>query len=176
MITFLYTDLLASLMITKDMTMGEIVEKYPAVAEVFLEYGLHCVGCHVSSFETLEEGAYSHGMDSQTIEMMIRDANAIALQPLEKKAPSLTLTPYAAQVVEQMAHKHNMYDFFLRITALNNTYTFDVVEQKKQDDILFIQHNVRIIADPKSFEVLRDKRIDYIDNLAFSGFKVTEAF
>ena len=30
--------------VTKDMTIGEVVRKYPAAAEIMLSYGLHCVG------------------------------------------------------------------------------------------------------------------------------------
>ena len=39
--------------VTKDMTIGEVVRKYPAAAEIMLSYGLHCVGCHVNPFETI---------------------------------------------------------------------------------------------------------------------------
>ena len=35
-------------LITKDMTIGDVVAKYPAVIEPLQEAGVHCVGCHVS--------------------------------------------------------------------------------------------------------------------------------
>lgn len=49
--------------ITKDMTLGEIVNNYPKLAKFLMEKGLPCVGCHVASKETLKQGAESHGMD-----------------------------------------------------------------------------------------------------------------
>ena len=63
--------------IKKDMVIANIVTENPEVIEVFLEYGLHCVSCHISGVETLEQGAARHGMDENTINMMVKDANQI---------------------------------------------------------------------------------------------------
>jgi hybrid cluster-associated redox disulfide protein len=49
--------------ITKDMTLAEIIEKNPAMAEHLVDEGLYCGGCPLSSFETLENGALGHGLD-----------------------------------------------------------------------------------------------------------------
>ena len=43
-------------LITKDMTIGDVVAKYPSVIEPLQAAGVHCVGCHVSYHETLEQG------------------------------------------------------------------------------------------------------------------------
>jgi len=65
-------------LINKEMTIGEVVQKYPSTAEVFMSYGLHCIGCHVSAFETLEQGATGHGMNEETINKMVGEANKVA--------------------------------------------------------------------------------------------------
>ena len=52
--------------ITKETTIGEIVEKYPQVVETLMSFGVHCVGCHVSPFESLEGGFKGHGMGDST--------------------------------------------------------------------------------------------------------------
>ncbi len=49
--------------INKDMTISEVVAKYPRTIEVFLEYGMGCFGCGVAQFETLEQGASAHGIN-----------------------------------------------------------------------------------------------------------------
>ena len=54
--------------ISKDMTLGEVIQKYPEVVSIMLKYDLHCVGCHVAAYETLEQGALGHGMDKITFE------------------------------------------------------------------------------------------------------------
>lgn len=50
-------------MITKDMTIGEIVRSYPNAPETLMRFGMMCVGCPSSQNETLEEAAFVHGMD-----------------------------------------------------------------------------------------------------------------
>lgn len=64
--------------ITKDMLMADIIMKYPEVAPILMGYGLHCVGCDFAYSDTLEIGAKTHGMDKDTMEMMLKDANVIA--------------------------------------------------------------------------------------------------
>lgn len=50
-------------LIEKSMTIGEIIENYPHLIEVLLQYGFHCVGCQMNSIESLEEGALKHAVD-----------------------------------------------------------------------------------------------------------------
>ena len=45
--------------ITKEMTIGEILNANPDVAPVLLEAGMHCLGCP----SALEEAAMVHGID-----------------------------------------------------------------------------------------------------------------
>lgn len=49
--------------INKDMTISEVVAKYPGTIEVFLEHGMGCFGCGVAQFETIKQGAMAHGID-----------------------------------------------------------------------------------------------------------------
>ena len=63
--------------ITRDMTLGEIVRRYPEAVEVMLRRGLHCVGCHVAAWETLEQGAKAHGMSDREIDSMISEMNKL---------------------------------------------------------------------------------------------------
>ncbi|PID67193.1 MAG: disulfide oxidoreductase [Fusobacteriales bacterium] len=54
-------------LVTKDMNIMEVVEKYPVVVEVFQRHGLGCVGCMIASGESLGEGIASHGFDPDEI-------------------------------------------------------------------------------------------------------------
>ena len=54
-------------MITKDMSIGEIVEKYPFTVKIFKDFGMGCLGCAIAHFETLEEGVAAHGIDLDDI-------------------------------------------------------------------------------------------------------------
>ena len=48
--------------ITKDILMGELINKHPQVSEILANYGFHCIGCMVSPYESLEAGAAVHGI------------------------------------------------------------------------------------------------------------------
>jgi hybrid cluster-associated redox disulfide protein len=62
-------------LLKRDMTIGDVLEEYPDAAPLLTEKGIHCVGCHVSPFETLEEGFRSHGMTEEQIDTILADVN-----------------------------------------------------------------------------------------------------
>jgi hybrid cluster-associated redox disulfide protein len=59
--------------ITKEMSIGEVVQKYPQTIEVFLRHGLMCFGCAIARFENVEQGAMAHGIN---VEALMKDLNA----------------------------------------------------------------------------------------------------
>jgi len=63
--------------ITKDMNLGEVVFKYPEAAEVLTDYGLSCVGCFASSFDTIEQGAKIHELSDEELEDMLERINEV---------------------------------------------------------------------------------------------------
>lgn len=50
-------------MITKDMTIGDVVRENPDKAEVLMSFGMGCVGCPSAQSETIEEAAIVHGLN-----------------------------------------------------------------------------------------------------------------
>ncbi|OGC45279.1 hypothetical protein A2V49_01640 [candidate division WWE3 bacterium RBG_19FT_COMBO_34_6] len=65
--------------ITKDMNLADVLFKYPKSAEIFMDYGLHCVGCIASSFDTIEAGAKVHGLLDKDIDEMVTRVNEVIL-------------------------------------------------------------------------------------------------
>ncbi|MGQ9625728.1 MAG: DUF1858 domain-containing protein [Anaerolineae bacterium] len=64
--------------ITKEMSIGEVVQQYPQAVEVFLRHGLFCFGCAIASFENIEQGAFAHGIN---VDALIKDLNtAVSLK------------------------------------------------------------------------------------------------
>ena len=59
---------------SKDTIIMDVAKFYPEVIEVFMDYGLHCIGCHISGFETVEEGAMGHGIVGDDFENLMLDA------------------------------------------------------------------------------------------------------
>ena len=56
-----------ALKITKEMAISEAVRKYPKITFVFMDYGLHCIGCPMALDETIEEAAKLHNLDLQKL-------------------------------------------------------------------------------------------------------------
>lgn len=54
-------------MITKDMTIGEIISANPDKAEILTGFGMGCVGCPSAQAETLEEAASIHGINLEEL-------------------------------------------------------------------------------------------------------------
>ena len=64
------------MVITAEMTIGEVLKKYPESLKVFLSHGLMCVGCAVARFENIRQGATAHGID---VDALIKDLNEAAV-------------------------------------------------------------------------------------------------
>ena len=61
--------------ITKKMTISEVIRKHPRTAFLFMDYGLHCVGCPMAGPETVEEAAKLHRID---LKKFLKDLNEVA--------------------------------------------------------------------------------------------------
>ena len=49
--------------LTKDSIIGETLDAHPSLAPLFLEIGMHCLGCPSSRGETVEQACMVHGVD-----------------------------------------------------------------------------------------------------------------
>lgn len=61
-------------MITKDNTIGEILEMNPKAADILIGFGMGCLGCPSSSMETLEQACFIHDLK---LEEVLEKLNAI---------------------------------------------------------------------------------------------------
>lgn len=59
--------------ISKDMTIGQLLEVAPEKADILLNAGMHCLGCPASQAETIEEACEVHGID---VEELMKKLNA----------------------------------------------------------------------------------------------------
>ncbi|MEG0857721.1 MAG: DUF1858 domain-containing protein [Terrisporobacter sp.] len=54
-------------MITKDMTIGEVINKKPNAAEILMGFGMGCVGCPSAQAESVEDAAEVHGLSLEAL-------------------------------------------------------------------------------------------------------------
>ena len=75
--------------ITKDMSILEVVQKYPDTAEVFMSAGMGCLGCAAAHFENIEQGALAHGIDVDALIQGLNDCvGAAELSSPPQREPS----------------------------------------------------------------------------------------
>ena len=53
--------------VTKDTIIGDILDACPDAAPLFLEIGMHCLGCPSSQMETIEQAAMVHGIEPDAL-------------------------------------------------------------------------------------------------------------
>ena len=56
------------------MLISGVTEKYPETVAVFLEKGLHCIGCSFAKEETIAEAAKVHQIDLEELIMSLNKA------------------------------------------------------------------------------------------------------
>ena len=54
-------------MITKQMSIGEVLRLDRGTAPIFMEFGMHCLGCPHATAESLEMACMAHGPDADAL-------------------------------------------------------------------------------------------------------------
>jgi iron-sulfur cluster assembly accessory protein len=150
-----------------------------------LEYGLHCIDCGLTTYESIEMGAAVHGLNKDDLEIMLKKINASPsakkwLKKVTKKSTrggSLALTSLAAKKILEEAAKEKKSVCGLKVTAKDNggrepLYEMDFRARPGKNDQTIILHKVKLFLDPESLKNLTGAEIDYVENDFGSGFKI----
>lgn len=165
--------------VSKDMTIGEVVQSHPEAVDVMLSRGFHCVGCHVSPYETIEQGARGHGMSEADVDDLISEINAkiqdnpVVVKPLEQQGVELTME--AAEKIKSLMQKEGKAGMGLRISVVGggcagNSYEMDFDNPEPQNDRIFETHGVKVFYNNLFHDQIRGTQIHYRDSLQGGGF------
>lgn len=173
----------SSLKIHRQMTIEEILSLFPYKAQrlshEITNAGLHCVGCHAAVWETLEGGMKGHGMNDEAIDRLVERLNALLEEKVDET--SITLTPRAAKKYLSILEEEEKLGWALRFgdkpAGCNGfEYVLDFSKTAGPHDKVFVckgdGYEVEIHIDERAFNRLKGSRIDYMDGLQGSGFKV----
>lgn len=64
-------------MITKDITIEELVDKIPASVKYLMEKGIKCIACGEPIWGTLEDAATEKGFSEEEIDQVVRELNQL---------------------------------------------------------------------------------------------------
>ncbi|AJF62829.1 MAG: Iron-sulfur cluster assembly accessory protein [archaeon GW2011_AR20] len=160
-------------LITKDMTISEVIEKYPSTIETLLMTGVHCIGCHVSYFETLEQGMKGHGMTDEEIDDVIKEMNNVVKEEKLSNNEDFKITEKAASKIKEVIKDKDG----LRIEVIPggcSGYMYNITTEDKinNDDKVFEEKGVKVILDKESLDLLKGSKLDYVDSLQDAGFRI----
>ena len=162
--------------ISKDMTVGDVVAKYPQVTDTLTAYGLHCVGCHVNTMETLEQGCIGHGMPKVMFEEMMKKINDVITNNDFKGNDAIYLTDTAIKKVKELLKQEDK-SFGLRFgvkTGGCSGFSYDLsFDSEKQDDNVIKLDGIKVFINKDHLDMLKGSKIDYIDGLQGAGFKIS---
>ena len=167
--------------ISKEMTIGDIVERYPEVIETLLSYGVHCVGCHVSPYESLEDGFRGHGLSEEDINGAVEKLNKVVQEERQSEVKSdvpatITLSSQAVTKIKEFCEQKNKKALRVAVKAGGCSgllYGFDLSDEADKDDQVIEQDGATVYIDTASLEKISNSVIDYNDGLTGAGFKVT---
>lgn len=168
--------------INRHMTIDQILGMFPykaqRLSQEITNAGLHCIGCHAATWETLEAGMLSHGMTEEAIERLVKRLNALLLEDDETNSGTITMTKRAAKKYLEILEEEGKQGWGLRfadkMAGCNGfEYILDYAEKADADDVIFESHGIQIYVNKASLKRLLGSVIDFIEGLQGSGFKVS---
>ena len=60
-------------MINKQMSIGEVLRIDRNVAPIFMEFGMHCLGCPHATAESIELACAAHGTDADALVAKLKE-------------------------------------------------------------------------------------------------------
>ena len=89
----------------------------------------------------------------------------------------ISLTPAAAQAVNDLLTKRNLEGYALRVFISGGgcsgyQYGMALENNIREQDLKFTQHGVQMVVDEVSIDYLRGATVDYEENLMGGGFKI----
>ncbi len=167
--------------IHRQMTIDQILSMFPQKAQRLSQEitgaGLHCIGCHAATWETLEAGMLGHGMGEEAIEGLVRRLNAL-LEEAETDPATITLTSRAARKFLEILEEEGKQGWALRFGdkmagCSGFEYVLDYSEKPNQDDEIFESQGIQIHVSSRSVNRLLGSEIDFKDGLHGSGFMIS---
>ncbi|HIH09101.1 MAG TPA: iron-sulfur cluster assembly accessory protein, partial [Candidatus Diapherotrites archaeon] len=161
--------------ITKNMLIGDVVNKYPKLAQTMMEHGLHCIGCHVNPYESIEAGAFGHGMGKETVEQMVGEMNE-AVAGFEER--DIVLSEAAVKKFSELMEKEGKAGWGLKFSVepggcSGYSYAMDFAKEPAENEKVLSEKGMKVFVDKNVFPMVKGVRIDFVDGLSGVGFKIS---
>lgn len=162
------------------MTISDILAMFPhkaqRLSQEITNAGLHCVGCHAATWETLEAGMLGHGKTTEQIHSLVKKLNDLLDEKVDLSTISMTKRAAAKfmQILEDEKKQGWGMRFGEEMAGCSGfEYVLDYSEKALPDDAVFPSHGIEIHVQKDLLPRLLGCEIDYVDGLHGSGFKIS---
>ncbi|MDO8625686.1 MAG: iron-sulfur cluster assembly accessory protein [Candidatus Diapherotrites archaeon] len=164
------------------MTIGEIVAKYPDATEPLSMAGIPCGGCGARFDITLSAALVEKGVAQTEIADFVSTLNA-SIAKIQKdfgltegEPKTVALSTRAAEKIRELQAKQSKVGG-LRLAAMPGgcsgySYGLAFEEKPTQNDEVVTEKGVNVYIDKYMLAMLKGVRVDYIDTLQGAGFKI----
>ncbi len=166
--------------ITGEMTIGEVVKEHPEVVPALLSYGVHCIGCHVSAWESLEDGFRGHGFDEEKINEILAKLNEVVEQENSGKkdfmasGKLITVTSIAAEKLKEVLKSNDKADHGLRVEVIpggcsGSQFGLNIDKEANANDKVVEENGLKFFINKNDVEAIKGARLDFDESI---GFKI----
>lgn len=166
--------------INRQMTIEDILGMFPNKAQKLSQEitnaGLHCVGCHAATWETLEMGMKTHGKTDEQIDTLVERLNALLAEKIDTS--TISITSRGAQKFMEILTEDGKQGWGMRLdeemAGCNGfEYVLDFSEKATADDETFLSNGIEIHVKKALLGRLLGCEIDYVEGLRGAGFKIS---
>ncbi len=143
--------------ISKKSILGDIISSNPEVVPVLAQAGLHCIGCHVSTHESIEDGCKAHGFNDKQIDELVEKSN-VRIKEYDTMQ-KISFTNNAIKELDKRMKKSSSY--FARIVPkFGGEFDFEVSKEKMLGEIE-VKDKISVLMEPRIERMLRGVKIDF---------------
>lgn len=165
-----------------DMTIGEIVTQFPEAIEPLSSAGIAASGCNAPFDESLESCLKAKNFSAEKTADFVSKLNQ-SIAEIQKdfgtengETKIVALSSRAAAKVKELMQKEGLTGG-LRFAAMPGgcsgfSYGLGFEEKPSANDTVVTEKGISIFIDSAMKSMLEGSRIDYIDSLQGSGFKI----
>ena len=164
--------------ITRESTIGDIVQQNSQLVETLLSFGVHCVGCHVAYSETIQDGFRSHGMTEEEIDEAVKILNDKLAEEAPDPNKPIYITDKAAEKIKELLAKQKKKVIGLRVGMMPGgcsgfQYELELAEKQNENESVFEEKGVSLLFPNDQKEFFKGIKLDYIESLQGAGFKIS---
>lgn len=159
--------------ITENTPLGTVIKRFPSLIPVLEEYNIPCQGCH-SPYTLPLKIAFEKFSKKDTINEAINELNSKIKDFSEKE---FSISREAIDRIKYLSKKNNKKNG-LRILVkeggcAGKEYKFEFEENKKENDTIIEENNVKIYIDNESIRFLKGSKLEFVNSLIAGGFRIS---